>query len=269
VHYALASVSYLLLFHLLRYRRRVVRDNLRHAFPTLAPERRRQIEKESYRHFCDLAFEVIRSSAMPQAEFNRRMRFVNLDLLRRMTDEQQRQALVLLIHQGNWEWALHAVMAELGVPVDPVYKTLHSPLWNDFMLDARSRFGARPMALPEVGRAVVRRRRERRLIVMLADQSGPRSGYWTDFLNRPASFHRGAEKLAQSLALPLLFARCRRLRRGYYEMEFLELSLPPHEASGDELLRRYVDTAEEAIRAQPETYLWTNRRWKKQPPEPQ
>ena len=42
--------------------------------------------------------------------------------------------------------------------------------------------------------------------------------------------------------------------------------MPPHAADDNALLDRYVRTAERVIAEQPETYLWTNRRWKKQPP---
>jgi KDO2-lipid IV(A) lauroyltransferase len=66
---------------------------------------------------------------------------------------------------------------------------------------------------------------------------------------------------------PLLFAQCRRKRRGYYEID-LARTVPArrHEVSGDGLLEAYVRRAETVIAEQPATYLWTNRRWKKQPP---
>jgi KDO2-lipid IV(A) lauroyltransferase len=265
--YPLGWLFYQLVYRVARYRRRTVRENLRHAFPDRSTAERARIERDSYRHLANLFLEIIRGTAMAQSEFSRRVSFRNLELLYEVTDGLKRQAIVLLIHQGNWEWMLHGAMAQLPVSVDPVYKPLHSEFWNDYMLAARSRFGAQPMALADVGRSVIRRRREQRVIVMLADQAGPaHEGYWTDFLGRPASFYRGAEKLAQSLKLPLLFAQCRRKRPGYYEIELHALSLPPHEVSGDGLLEAYVRRAETVIAEQPATYLWTNRRWKKQPP---
>ena len=263
---ALAALAGPLLRHLLRYRRQVLRDNQRHAFPGLDAAARRRLERDSYRHLGTLALEVLRAGSMPQAAFRRHVHFVNPQLLRQVTGGFRQQALLLLIHQGNWEWVLQAAVAQLPVPVDPLYKPLHERRWNDFMLRSRARFGARPVALREAAGELLRRRRERRLIAMLADQSGPRGGYWTDFLGRPASFHRGPARLARALGLPLLFARCRRRRRGHYEVEFRVLSLPPHGDSEEALLERYVRAAEEAIAAQPETYLWTNRRWRRRPP---
>lgn len=267
IAYGLARLLYLLLFHVFRYRRAVVQDNLAHAFPNASPAALREMERNAYRHLCNLAVEVLRAPYLPRAFFDERVTLRNPELLKDATDNYERQAIILLIHQGNWEWLLHGAMAQLPISVDPVYKSLHSEFWNDYMLRARSRFGATPMTIETIGREVIRGRRKKRIIVMLADQAGPKhGGYWTRFLHRPAVFFRGADKLAQALELPVLFARCHTPSRGHYEVEFQPLSLPPHEQS-DAILPAYVAAAEAAIRDDPARYLWTNRRWKKVPPE--
>ncbi|GAB5413897.1 MAG: hypothetical protein Cons2KO_15000 [Congregibacter sp.] len=274
--YGVARLLFVILFYVVRYRRSTVDENLRCALPDKTNAERAVIAREFYRHFCDLILEVLRSTEMSQEAFAQRVTFTNIQSLEEATQGFQGQAIVLLIHQGNWEWVLHAAMAKLPIPVDPVYKPLHSEFWDAFILQARSRFGASPIPMAKVGRDVIRKRRQARLIAMLADQTGPKhGGYWTQFLNRPASFHRGADKLASSLGLPVVFAQCKRLRRGAYEVSFHPISEPSYveaggEAGGEagqEILERYVRTAETMIGAQPETYLWTNRRWKKTPPE--
>ncbi|MFK8043554.1 lysophospholipid acyltransferase family protein [Congregibacter sp.] len=266
--YALAVLFYVLLYHVFRYRRSTVDENLRSAFPQKSESERAAIARASYRHLCNLFMEILCSTRMKQSDMAQRMSFPNMQVLADATDGFEKQAIVLLIHQGNWEWMLHAAMEKMQVSVDPVYKTLHSPFWNQYMLDARSRFGASPMPIDRVGREVIRGRKRKRLIAMLADQAGPKaSGYWRNFLNRPASFYRGADKLAQTLSIPVVFAKCRRTETGHYEVQFEEISLPPHDADPELILARYVLAAEAAIAEQPETYLWTNRRWKKTPPE--
>lgn len=265
--YLVARLIYVLLFYGFRYRRSTVQKNLRHAFPDKSDHERKEIERASYQHLCNLAIEILASTRLSQAAMTERVRFPNLTLLAKATDNFEKQAIVLLIHQGNWEWTLHAAMSAMGIPIDPVYKTLHNPFWNQYMLDARSRFGATPMPIDRVGKEVIKGRKRKRLIAMLADQAGPKSaGYWRYFLNRPASFYRGADKLAQTLNLPVLFAKCQRTETGHYEVVFEEVSLPPHDPDPELILERYVVAAETAIAEQPETYLWTNRRWKKTPP---
>lgn len=265
---AISGLAFVALYRVFHYRRSVVAENLRNAFPDKSAGERSAIEKASYKHFCSLIFEVIRSTRMTQDELARHVRFSNPETLAAATNNFATQAIVLLIHQGNWEWMLHSAMREFPVPFDPVYKPLHSPFWDAFMLRARSRFGAQPMAIDDVGREVIRGRRRRRIIVMLADQAGPRNGgYWTEFLHRPASFYRGADTLAKTLKVPVLFAQCLREDVGRYEVRFHKISDVPHPNDSEEILERYVRTAETMIAEQPETYLWTNRRWKKQPPE--
>jgi KDO2-lipid IV(A) lauroyltransferase len=265
---ALACVAYVLVYHLVRYRRQVVADNLSHAMPDLNDAELRRLQKASYRHLGRMGAEILLSPLLSREDFSRRVTFRNLDLLESAA-RASNQVIVLLLHQGNWEWILSSASASLSVPVDPVYKTLHSPFWNRYMLRIRSRFGASPIALADAGRNVVRARNRQRIIGLVADQSGPRvSGYWTDFLNRPASFYRGAEKLARSMDIPVYFAQCRVCRPGYYEVEFLTVSTPPHAARDDEITRTFVAYAERSIRLQPRSYLWTNRRWKRKPPEP-
>ena len=133
-------------------------------------------------------------------------------------------------------------------------------------------FPPRPIdALSHLNRLARRRRREFRLFVMVADQSPIRRerSYWTRFLHRDAAFYLGAETIAKVTGFPVLFAQCRRPRRGHYEVEFHELAQPPHAADGHEITERYVRLAERAIRAEPHSWLWSNRRWKRQPPADQ
>lgn len=270
--YRLADLLFVLTYYVVRYRRRTVAENLAYAFPNRTARERHRIERSSYRHLTDLLIEIIRSGFINKAEFRRRVTFRNLELLEKVTNHYQQQALVLLIHQGNWEWMLHSAMAQLPLSVDPVYKKLHSQFWEDYMLSSRSRFGATPLALNRVAKEVIRGRDKKRLIVMLADQAGPRKGgYWADFLNRPASFYRGPEKLAEGFKFPVLFAQCIKAnpheQRGHYEIVLHSLAIPAKDdTSGVKLLDQYIATAERCIAEQPETYLWTNRRWKKKPP---
>jgi KDO2-lipid IV(A) lauroyltransferase len=104
------------------------------------------------------------------------------------------------------------------------------------------------------------------LLVMVADQSPIRRerSYWTQFMHREAAFYLGAETIANVTGYPVLFAQCHRRRRGYYEVEFHPLPNSHNAAEGHELTQAYVEMAERAIRSEPESWLWSNRRWKRQ-----
>ncbi len=113
-----------------------------------------------------------------------------------------------------------------------------------------------------------------RLLALVADQSPTRreKGLWTTFLGRPAAFHTGAEGLARSAGFPVVFARCRRVRRGHYQLRFTEIARPPYTSDGENndnpdsaITLRYAELAERAVRDEPESWLWSNRRWKRVP----
>ena len=62
---------------------------------------------------------------------------------------------------------------------------------------------------------------------------------------------------------PVLFAQCRRRSRGHYDITFHEVGRPPYDEEGHAIIERYVQCAEQAIRDEPESWLWSNRRWKR------
>lgn len=263
--YTLSLPGYLYLYWIAGYRKAVVEQNLRGAFPDKSAIEITVLAKKFYRQLVDVALEIIRARRMSRADFLQRVSLSNPEMLREHSNGFQDSVILLSIHQGNWEWMLHGISSALDIPVDPVYKPLHNKALDRFMFEMRSQFGSRPMTMADSGRDILRRRREFRVIAMLADQSpirGERS-YWTGFMNQEAAFYPGVEVIASTTGFPVLFVQCRRLARGYYEIEFRELANPPYDREEHTILERYVRLAEEAIRAEPHSWLWSNRRWKR------
>lgn len=263
--YAAAWLGYLVLYRVTGYRRKVVRENLQRAFPDKSAREITVLAKKFYRQLVQVAFEIVKTRRMSRSDFRQRVRVLNPDLVRQSSNGFRDSLIVLAIHQGNWEWMLHGTSSALGIPIDPVYKPLHSKPADKLMFDLRSQFGSRPLAMEQATRDILRRRREFRLFAMLADQSPIRRerSYWTQFMNQQAAFYLGSESIARATGFPVLFAQCRRCSRGHYEIEFHELARPPYSRSGHALTERYVRMAEQAIRDEPESWLWSNRRWKR------
>ena len=263
--YALAWVAYLLLYYVTGYRKTVVYENLRRAFPDKNGREVTVLAKMFYRQLAQVAFEIVKARRMSKADFRRRVELVNPELIRQYSNNFQDSVIVLTIHQGNWEWMLHGVTSALGVPVDPVYKPLHNKSADKLIFDIRSRFGSRPVSMEYATKDIIQRRREFRLFVMVADQSPIRTerSYWTEFMHQPAAFYLGTEAIAKMTGFPILFAQCRRQRRGHYQLEFHELAQAPYDKNSHEITERYVRMAEQAIRSEPQSWLWSNQRWKR------
>jgi KDO2-lipid IV(A) lauroyltransferase len=263
--YGLAWFAYLLLYHVVRYRRQVVVDNLSKAFPDKSDAERSSLARAFYRQFSQVALEIIKARRMQPEDFLQRARMLNPELLQQYSKDFSESVIVLTIHQGNWEWMLHGATTHFDIPISPVYKPLHNKTADKLIYDIRSQFGSRPLSMDESVKDIIRRRREFRIFVLVADQSPIRSerGYWTTFMNQEANFYLGAETIAKMTKFPVLYAQCHRRSKGHYEIEFKELAEPPYDKDTHTLTDRYVAMAEEAIREEPESWLWTNRRWKR------
>lgn len=265
--YRLAAVASVFVYRVARYRRATVDANLARAFPERSTAERRQLARAFYRHLCNLSAEILAAPRLTPAELRRRVVFENVEVLTPFVEREQ-SMLMLTCHQGNWEWLLHAVALALPCPVDPVYKPLHNRHFDAFMRRVRSHLSGRPIAFQDAGKEILRRRREFRAFAMVADQAPFKKDkrYWRDFLGSPASFYFGPQKIAELTQHPVFYVRMLRERRGHYRVHFELLAEPPHPKDDHAILDRYIDAVAAAVRAQPETWLWSNRKWKHLPP---
>jgi len=265
--YPLATAAAWLTYRVFRYRRRIILNNLSAAFPEQPEAWRQEQLRAFYRGLADTTFEIIFGRQLCLADFKARVRYENPEVLRDATNNFTRSALVLTLHQGNWEWMLHGATAEFDIRIDPVYKRLHSAGADRFTLEARSQFGSKPILMQHVARNVLKHRREPRVIVLVADQSpGKRERvHWTTFLNQSTAFFSGGATIAQATEMPIVFAVCQRQARGQYSVHLEMITAHPHAMDDTDIIARYVALTEREVRKRPADWLWSNRRWKLAP----
>jgi KDO2-lipid IV(A) lauroyltransferase len=176
--------------------------------------------------------------------------------------------LALGSHIGNWEWILPTGAVAFPGKADGVYKPLHNPFFEQFMLQLRTHTGARLIPMRDTLRDMLRLRGQPRSLSMLSDQSpgGVEHTYWTEFLHQDTAFYTGADKLAAQFRCPVLYVNIRRLRRGYYEIIVEELydGQAPLDKNAFAITEEFARRVERDIRARPAEYLWSHRRWKHQ-----
>ena len=269
--YGVAGGLYLLLAHGVRYRRRVVLDNLRHAFPEKTEAQVRDLSRRFYWHFAQLLVEILKLAALNAAQLSRRVRFLNPEVLGRPL-AARRQVVILGSHLGNWEWLLARTGALYPGQTTGVYKMLSNRFFEWYVRWLRTRLGPDAVPMQHTLRYLVQHRGEGRAVSLLVDQAaGPTDRpYWTDFMHREAGFYTSADRLAPQFDALVVYVGIRRVRLGHYDVTLTELpagpppGLPP--TAPDEA--RYPATAafvrvlEADIRAAPDQYLWTHRRWK-------
>jgi KDO2-lipid IV(A) lauroyltransferase len=265
--YAFSTFLYFLAYYVARHREHVIREQLEKVYPEMSPEKRDLIHRQFLRNFCDVLIEVLKSVSMSEDDMRRRMRVTNGELPRRYLDAGQ-SIMFMTSHLGNWEWLLHGVTLQLGYPVDAAYKPLHDAWAERLMLKVRSRFGARLVPAKELLADFIRRRGVMRAIGMNADQAPVSTDqrYWTLFLGQDTAFYVGAEQIARAMRLPILYARVRRVRRSFYEVEFLPLWDGREALEPNALTERYARACEADVFRSPADWLWSYRRWRLKKP---
>ncbi|MCB2377640.1 lysophospholipid acyltransferase family protein [Hymenobacter sp. BT635] len=265
VLYGFAYGLYGLMAYVVRYRRRVVLENLRNSFPEKSEKDIQRIQKEFYWHFAQVMVEILKLGVISDAELRRRVRIHNPELLS-SPFAQGRTVLALGSHAGNWEWILPSGALEFPNRAYGVYKPLSNPFFEHFLYKLRTRSGAHLIPMRDTLRDLIKRRTEGRAMSMLTDQAaGPEDRpYWTQFLNQDTSFYSSADRLASQFSCPVVYVNIKRTGRGFYDL----VILPLHDGNTPLDKEAYVVTEafarhlERDIQAAPANYLWTHRRWK-------
>lgn len=263
VLYALSPLLQVFLYRIAGYRKAVIRENLKCAFFEQREKEITVLEEKFYQNLAEVACEILHTSRISPAELEQRVHLSNADDLLQWC--AGRPAIVLALHKNNWEWLRAAICLQTGLILDPIYKPAHSRGLDKFLLGLRSRFGARPIAVADIPNALLQRRHKKRGYCLLADQAPfPGEAMRTlPFMGRETPFQAGVEKLARLTGYPVVFADMNRGERGNYRVSF-ELLLDSGEDPVQQgLLLRYVRACEAAIRRQPESWLWSHRRWKR------
>ncbi len=105
VLYVLSDILFVVVYYLMRYRRNVVSENIIKSFPQKPQITRRKIEKNFYRHFCDILVESIKTLTISKRSAMKRLRIENPDLVEHYLSENK-NILLYTAHQGNWEWLI-------------------------------------------------------------------------------------------------------------------------------------------------------------------
>lgn len=265
VLYVISDVIFFITFYIIRYRRKVVMENLEKSLPHKSRKDLTNIEKRFFRNLTDYAAETLRLLTISKNELQRRVVFTNADVIKEFTNKNH-SVLVLAAHQFNWEWLLAAGCFNLPAPVDFVYQPQSSKLANAFSLAIRTRFGGHPVKRETVGREALRRKQIVRATAIVADQYPGHFNhrkYWATFLGQRTAFFHGISQLATLTDAGAYFASIRKTSRGHYEVTLIKLASPPYtEESSLSIIDRYIEESEKVIHEQPEGWLWSHKRWK-------
>jgi Kdo2-lipid IVA lauroyltransferase/acyltransferase len=267
--YLLSDGVYVILYHVLRYRRNVVRENLTKAFPEKPQKEIGKIEARFYRYFCDLFLETFKTLTISRKSMVEHCGFEPeaLSLFNRLAEENQ-SFMVVMGHFGNWEWGGNAFSICFKHQLYVIYHPLTNKYFNGLVYRMRTRFGTRLIPMKDTLREMLQNRKELSATAFIADQSPlPDRAYWMSFMNQDTPVFLGIEKIALKIRYPIVYISIRRVKRGYYSVLAEKIELPSRSQQTGAITEIHTRKLEADIRSQPENWLWTHRRWKHERPQ--
>lgn len=264
VLYLFSDFLYFILYYCIGYRKKVVLENLRNAFPKKSEQEINDICKEFFHYLCDLFLEIFKTLTISGKSMLRHCKFSPeaSALFARLADENK-SIILVMGHQGNWEWAGNSFSLVCRHQLYVIYHPLANKYFDRFMYHMRTRFASRLIAMKNTYKEMLNAKSGLNATAFIADQTPqPSSAYWTTFLNQDTPVFKGTEVIAKKLNRAVVFASVHRVKRGYYVIDAELLSENPAATADGEITELHTRRLEKDIISQPGTWLWSHRRWK-------
>ena len=266
VLYVVSDLLFPLIYHVVRYRRKVVRSNLINSFPDKSKREIISIERKFYHYFCDVFIEAMYRINMSPQEVSRRITFENVELIEKIYAENK-SAMLMMAHYGNWEWvsalSLHLPKES---PLYGVYKRLTNADFDAMTYRLRLKYNMGNIEMRDLFKTMLQKGKagEKGVFAMVSDQSPRKDSirFSMMFMNQPTPVIVGTEVLARKFDYPVLILSITRPKRGYYHCKVEMLSASPKDEPEFSISEKYMRRLETDINQNPELWLWTHKRWK-------
>lgn len=267
--YVISDIANLVLYHIVRYRRDIVRRNITSAFPEKSLEECISIERGFYKWFCDYFVETVKLMSVSRQELLSRIEFRGIDKIEECFDRGQTCAGILG-HYGNWELLSATGLVIKKHPeavIGLIYHPLRSQLFDRLFINMRQSMGGVCVPKKDILRYLVSFRSQNlmNLFGYIADQA-PRYRnihLWLPFLNHDTPVFTGAERIMRKMNNAVFYIDVERPERGKYIYTFKLMTDKPSEMPEFEITKKFFVMLEQTIRREPRFYLWSHNRWKR------
>ena len=267
--YVISDIANLVLYHIVRYRRDIVRRNITSAFPEKSLEECISIERGFYKWFCDYFVETVKLMSVSRQELLSRIEFRGIDKIEECFDRGQTCAGILG-HYGNWELLSATGLVIKKHPeavIGLIYHPLRSQLFDRLFINMRQSMGGVCVPKKDILRYLVSFRSQTlmNLFGYIADQA-PRYRnihLWLPFLNHDTPVFTGAERIMRKMNNAVFYIDVERPERGKYIYTFKLMTDKPGEMPEFEITKKFFVMLEQTIRREPRFYLWSHNRWKR------
>jgi len=259
-----ANFTAFLLKDIFRYRRNVIITNLNLVYGSHWPKPRQNFLKEIYRQFVYLWFELLQSSRFDFAHLKQSIVLHNVNVL----DDalaQGKGVVLLAAHLGNYE-CIGDWLAGKGYPIAAVAKRQKNPWVDAYILKLRKRFGTQIIYSDQAMKKGLGLLRKGWIVGLVADQYAGDNGVEIPFMGLLTKAFRGPAALHLRIGAPMIYAFG--IRRSYARFDLYFEAVPNPDSSElsdkniGESTRCHSDVLEKRLRAHPEQWFWSHKRWK-------
>ena len=262
--YLFSDFLYLILYHVISYRKKLVRKNLALAFPEKTFLERKIIEKKYYKNLSDLFLESFKSLNISEVDIKKRYRFKNIELLDELY-KKKKNIILMGGHYASWEW-FFIIDRLTDYRINAIYKKLSNKYFDSLIKKIRSKYNGNLISTKNTFKEILKNTKLKGLNIygFASDQSPKKNKatYWNNFLNNFVPFHTGAEIIAKKYDMAVVYMNVEKVKRGYYLASFKLITDKPKKYKDFKITEDFIKLLENQIFKAPEYYTWTHNRFK-------
>lgn len=263
--YFVSDVLCFFLHRIIRYRRKIVRQNLVSSFPEKSITEIKEIEKGFYHQLCDTIVETVKLLTISKCELGERVEVKGAANINSGCNDQH-PAILYTAHYGNWEWIPSIqFFYSKDIISGEIYKPLRDKAMDKILCEIRAKMGSILIKQKSAMRRIIemKNRSQRFLIGFVADHrlNSPYTSFHADFLNHQSTpFATGPERIGNHVDARFYYLHVAKSKRGHYVFTIIPMT-PRTKNSEFPFTDEYCHLLEENIKENPSLWLWSHRRW--------
>jgi Kdo2-lipid IVA lauroyltransferase/acyltransferase len=250
----------------LRFRYRIIEDNLRQAYKNKTDAEIRELIFANYVHYGRLAFEILHLPFDSKRFAKANVRVNGFEHFEKAF-KKGKGVFLLSAHTGYWE-VMGVVASEYNVTLNVITKYLRIGFFNRIWIKSRERAGIRLINETFSAKEVLKAIKRGEAVGFVLDQfMGPPVGRRIQFFGRPAWTIASLAWFVQKTGAAVVPVVNYRTSDGHFdlyvspEVEFQKIGTDEENIVHN--TQRYSNIMEEFVKAKPEQWLWLHRRWKR------
>jgi len=251
--------------------RNIVKQNLNYAFDNSMSEAEiKTITKYSFKNLLFNFMHLMELRHMTKEALAKKVTICNKEAVERVHQEG-RAVIYVTSHYCAWELGGASVGAFIE-PTAAVYKKMKNRIYEEWLLDARSRFGNSNLEKTNVLKPLIRLIKEGKASGILIDTNiNKKEGVIVNFMGKPIRQTATPAYLARKFNAAIIPVTIRTDDEEHYTLTlFDEIKVPKTDNEAEDIQKAtqlQADWLTSIITKEPKFWFWLHRRWKSDAPE--